>query len=490
MSASMLWYDLETFGLDPAHDRIAQFAGVRTDENLEEIDEPLVLYCQPAVDYLPSPTACLVHGITPQTAMESGIKEYDFALRILKEMAVPATTTSGFNSINFDDEFIRFLFYKNLLEVYTREWENGNSRWDIINLVRAAHDIRPEGIVWPRDADGRPIFKLEAIAKANGVVLAAAHDALHDIRATIGVAKLIKIKQPKLYAWYYSHRKRENLKPLIDLPSRKMLVHTSSEYTRPEGCTTLIAPVAMDAANRNQLVAIDLRFAPEPLVDLSVEEIRARVFTKKEALTGERIPLSQIKLNRCPFLAPVSTLHGADAERLGLDIETSKNRLDFIAATPGLALKLKEVFDEPIPPLETDDPDYRLYSDGFFPDKDRERLARVHEIIGTKGPQEAKNAVSRMKFQDARIPKLAKRFFARNFPETLSGQERLKWRDYCASRIQLPARAGSAELADYARFAETRLVDPTTSLRDKAILHALLDWKSGLEAELLKFEDK
>jgi len=192
MSNTILWYDLETFGLNPQYDRIAQFACIRTDENLEEIDEPIRIYCKPTLDYLPAPSACKVHGITPQMALELGIDEYDFALKIHEEFSVPGTTTAGYNSINFDDEFIRHLFYRNLLDPYEREYANGNSRWDLINLVRAAHDLRPDGIVWPQDNDGYPVFKLEALTKANGLLHESAHDALSDIRATIAMARLNK----------------------------------------------------------------------------------------------------------------------------------------------------------------------------------------------------------------------------------------------------------------------------------------------------------
>ncbi|MEN6363675.1 MAG: exodeoxyribonuclease I [Rectinema sp.] len=492
MAASILWYDLETFGLDPRYDRIAQFACIRTDENLEEIEEPIVLYCKPTPDYLPSPQACLVHGITPQHAEEAGIPEYEFASRILEQMSRPATTTAGFNSVKFDDEFIRHMLYRNLFDPYEREWADGNSRWDAIGLVRAAGDLRPEGIVWPRNEDGKPLFRLEALAKANGIALSSAHDALHDIRATIAVARLVKTKQPRLYGWYYSHRRRESLKPLIDLSSRKMLLHTAAEYTSTSGCTTLVAPVAMDPANRNQLVAIDLRFDPAPLVSLSIEEIRARVFTRAEALDAPRVPLTGIRLNHCPFLAPASSLRKEAAARLGLDPVLCATRLDFIAESKGLAQKLLAVFDSPSAGAsiasDTDDPEYRLYSDSFIPDDDKERLAGMHRTIATQGAASAKDIFMHTRYRDDRIPKLGGRFFARNFPETLTARERSKWRDFCAQRIQLPAREGSAELGDYAGFIDSRLSDPSAPARDRLILHALLDWKSRLEKEVLAYE--
>ena len=486
MASSILWYDLETFGIDPKHDRIAQFACIRTDERLNEIDEPLKLYCKPPLDYLPSPMACMVHGISPQTAFELGLDEYDFTLRLLEEFSRPGTTAAGYNSINFDEEFIRHLLYRNLFDPYAREYAEGNSRWDIINLLRAAHDLRPEGIVWPRDEEGRPLFKLEALSKANGLDHSSAHDALSDIRATIDLARLVRERQRRLYDWYFSHRKRESLKPLINLSARRMLLHTSAEYSSPRGCSTLIAPVGIDPGNRNQLIAIDLRFDPGELVSLSPEEIRARVFTKSGESDKPRVPLSRIRLNHCPYLAPLSTLSKEAEGRLGLDKALCAGRLSFIGSSPGLVDTLMAVFDEPMPAPASDEPELSLYSGGFIPPTDRRKLERFHvdlaearKSLGTL--LELKRSLFASKFKDDRILRLAGRLFARNFPETLSESERLKWRDFCLARIQFPSSEGATELADYRRLKETLLADPNTPAPRRAMAHALLEWGKTLQ---------
>ena len=116
MAQSFLFYDLETFGLDSRADRIAQAALVRTDMELRVIDDPIVLLCRIAPDYLPSPSSCLVTGITPQQTLKDGICEADFIKRINEEFSRPGTTTLGFNSISFDDEFIRNCLYRNLMD--------------------------------------------------------------------------------------------------------------------------------------------------------------------------------------------------------------------------------------------------------------------------------------------------------------------------------------------------------------------------------------
>lgn len=490
MASSILWYDLETFGINPSYDRITQFACIRTNEELEEIEDPIKLYCKPSLDYLPSPQACLVHGITPQVAHELGETEYNFAKKIHFEFSQPGTTVAGFNSINFDDEFIRFLFFRNLFDPYEREYANENSRWDIINLVRATHDLRPEGIVWPKDNNGMPVFKLEALTKANGLDHFSAHDALGDIRATIAVAKLIRTRQRKLYDWYFSHRKRESLKPVIDLPSRKMLLHTSSEYTTQHGCTTLLAPIGMDQANKNQLIAIDLRYDPERLLDLSAEEIRKLVFTKATELDEPRVPLVRIKLNHCPFLAPERVLSAEAAQRLGINRDECSRRADLIRGNPNLIQKLQAVFEIPMEFPSVEDPEASLYSGNFIPKPDRSKLKHLHELlVDPEKAEVARNFAQRSKFSDDRIPRLLLRFFARNFPETLKASERLKWRNYCAQKIQLPPAEGSAELADYRMLIQSFLDNPELPAPKRAVVHSLLDWKSFLEKELLAYDE-
>ncbi|MDA8427170.1 MAG: exodeoxyribonuclease I [Treponema sp.] len=487
MASTIFWYDLETFGLDSRYDRIAQFAGMRTDPELERVGGELALYCTPTPDYLPSPYSCLVHGITPQHALESGVTDYELAKAIRQEMSRPGTVVAGFNSLQFDDEFVRSLLFRNLFDPYEREWKHGNSRWDVIDLMRAAHDLRPEGIVWPTQENGRPIFTLSALAKANGIGHESAHDALHDVQATIGLARLVKTRQPKLFRWYFSHRSRDSLRPLVDLVERRALVHSSVSYTSDRGCTTLVAPVALDPENRNQLIAIDLRFDPASILDLGVEELRRRVFTKEVELDAPRLPLSRIRLNRCPALAPLGTLSGEAAERLGLDVEACLANLEVIKRRPELIQKLVAVYETPPPPPESEDPELRLYEGGFLPESDAAQLAEAQSLLASLEPAEAKKRLYEMRFRDDRPAQLVRRFFARNFPQTLGEAEAARWRSFCAGRLQYPPVKGAADLATYSKVIEQRLADSTTPARDKAILHALLEYRGTLEREVLRY---
>ncbi|NOU21399.1 MAG: exodeoxyribonuclease I, partial [Methyloglobulus sp.] len=228
---SLYWHDFETFGIDPRRDRPSQFAGVRTDLDFNIIDDPLIVYCKPPADYLPHPEACLLTGISPQIAESKGVTEAEFCRRIHEQLAQPNTCSLGYNSIRFDDEFTRNCLYRNFYDPYAREWQNGNSRWDLIDVIRATKALRPDGIDWPTDAEGRPSFRLEELTKANGIAHEAAHDALSDVHATIALAKLVKSAQPKLYQFLWQHRTKTEAFNLLQYGSFKPVVHVSGRYS-------------------------------------------------------------------------------------------------------------------------------------------------------------------------------------------------------------------------------------------------------------------
>ncbi|MAA61720.1 MAG: exodeoxyribonuclease I, partial [Idiomarina sp.] len=163
------WHDYETWGANPLVDRPAQFAGLRTDTAFNVIGRPLTLYAQPTPDFLPNPEATLITGITPQLAAKQGVGEAEFSKAIANEFQKPNTTIIGYNNIRFDDEVTRLLFYRNFYDPYEYSWQNGNSRWDLIDVVRACFALRPDGINWPENSDGQPSLKLEHLSVANNI---------------------------------------------------------------------------------------------------------------------------------------------------------------------------------------------------------------------------------------------------------------------------------------------------------------------------------
>jgi len=449
-SASFYWYDYETFGIDPRVDRIAQFAGVRTDMDFNLIEEPMDIFCKATDDILPAPQACLITGITPQKTLSAGLIEAEFMAAIQQQFSTPNTCVVGFNNIRFDDEFTRYGLYRNFFDPYAREWQNGCSRWDIIDLVRITRALRPEGINWPVDDNGIASNRLELITKANEISHEAAHDALSDVYATIAVAKLIRDKQPKLFDFVFQHKNKQKLAQLLNLQKPQAVLHTSGMYSSEICNTALVYPLAPHPTNKNGIVVFDLRYSPDDLIKLDAEQIIERLYTPRDQLDDgvERIPLKTIHINKCPVIAPINTLDEAAAERTQINREQQLQHMQtLVEAQAQLKNKLQTVFSHN--PFEQEiDPDKSLYSGGFFSPEDRQRMQQLQQMSA----DELAQAQSRFNFSDARIPEMLFRYRARNYPESLNEEEHSRWNEYRTQRFSNePANANSAGLS-YAQF--------------------------------------
>lgn len=427
---TFFWHDYETFGIDPQRDRPCQFAGIRTDSDFNIIGEPIMLYCRPSDDYLPHPEACLITGITPQLAAEKGVCEAEFSAIIHQQLAEPGTCGVGYNSIRFDDEVTRNLLYRNFYDPYAREWQNGNSRWDLIDVVRAAKALRPDGIEWPSNSEGVASFKLEALTKANSLAHEAAHDALSDVHATIAMARLIKQRQPKLFDYLLNNRHKNAALKLLQLGRFTPLIHVSGRYPNRNNNLAVILPLAAHPTNSNEIIVCDLSIDPGPLLELSAIDIQHRLFTVSDALPEgvARIPLKTVHINKSPVLAPLSVIRPTDAARLSLDLEQCETHLQQIKNAPPLSDKLSQVFTREYPDVPRD-PDLMIYSGGFFSHQDKAVMARIRQA-----KPEVLDAFAD-EFADARLPEMLFRYRARNYPACLSQEDRLNWRHYCHDKL-------------------------------------------------------
>lgn len=415
-------HDYETFGQHPALDRPAQFAGVRTDLDFNIIEEPLVVYCTPADDYLPQPEAVMITGITPQTALAKGINEAEFSQRIHQAFSVPGTCILGYNNIRFDDEVSRNIFYRNFYDPYAYSWQNGNSRWDLLDVMRACYALRPEGIIWPENDDGLPSFKLEHLTKANGVEHLQAHDAMSDVHATIAMAKLVKQAQPRLFDYLYQHRNKHKINSLIDIAEMTPLVHVSGMFGAARGNTSWVAPLAWHPDNKNAVIMCDLAGDMSPLLELDTDALRERLYTRRDQLSANQssVPIKLVHINKCPVLAPAKTLLAENAERLGIDRQRCLQNLQLLRQNPQIREKVVALFAEAPPFAASNDVDAQLY-DGFFSDADRAAM----KIIQQTAPQNL--PALDLSFQDRRLDELLFRFRARNYPNTLDDSEQQRW---------------------------------------------------------------
>lgn len=471
--ATLYWHDYETTGADARRDRPLQFAGLRTDLDLNPIEEPAVMYCRPPADALPAPVACAITGITPRHAERDGLCEAEFAAAVLEELARPGTCALGFNSMRFDDEITRHLLWRNLHDPYAREWRDGNSRWDVIDLFRLARALRPQGLEWPEHESGLPSFRLEDLARVNGIEHDA-HDALADVQATLELTRRLRAAQPKLYDWAFSRRDKRSAADLL-MPGGEPVLHVSEKYGSARGCIAPVVALAEHPSNRNGVIVVDLAGDIEPLLEWDTDAIAQALFTPatERAPDAPWIPLKVVKLNAAPVLAPMGTLSEEAAERLGIDPEHTRDVLGVLRERADLANRVRQVF-EPPPAGTTNDVDVALY-DGFVANADRDRMDRLHR----RSPEEL--AVFDPGFVDPRLPELFFRYRARNWPATLSAAEAERWRGLRTSRL-LEGSAGSPR--SLTGFREELAAATADGLVNAELAGELETWAASLTADL------
>lgn len=435
MSQTFFFYDLETSGLSARDDRVMQFAGQRTDMDLQPVGEPYNLLVALNDDTLPSPDALMVTGISPQTTVDEGYTEAQFAKIVAEEVFTPDTIAVGFNNVRFDDEFIRHLLWRNFYDPYEWCWKDGRSRWDMLDVVRMTRALRPEGMEWPVDSEGKPTNRLELMTKANGIAHTSAHDALSDVEALIDVTRLIKGKQPQLFEYLLKMRSKKEVQSLVNLDSRQPFVYASGRYENEWHKTTVAFPLT--AAPHGNVLVYDLRYDPADFVHLSEKELADKVFATWEERQKEnfvKLPVKALQYNRCPAIAPLGVLSQGDGwTRIGLDEQGVTKHMQTLLAHPEFAERLRSVFERKRDYPPSVDPEAQLY-DGFLSDTDRLRVESV------RNASERELADFHPEFGDERLVPLLLHYKARNYPRTLSDSDRVMWEEWRGSRLnrQLP----------------------------------------------------
>jgi exodeoxyribonuclease-1 len=430
MTESFLWYDLETFGINPRTSRISQFAAQRTDLDLNLIDEPISMFCQPADDFLPDPEAALITGITPQYAKQHGLCEADFLAHVHEAMSQTGTCALGYNTIRFDDEFVRFGLYRNFYDAYEREYAGGNSRWDLLDVMRMMYAFSVEALQWPQRDDGIPSFKLEHLAKANNAFEGSAHEALSDVRSLINIARLVKNAAPNLWQYALSLRDKNSVGNKLTVQKNQRILHVSGQFPTTQACTALMLPLMLHPTIKTRTIAVELRPEALKLIDYSVQQIEQNIFTKYSQMPeGEqRIGLKEIHHNRCPIIFTPD-----DAKTIGLKVDFTHLHIDLKQAQE-IHAKLNQAANIITPKLveiyskqrdyDNTDPDGALYS-GFIDKADKSKFSKARISKGQ----------TQLVFNDARLSELYFRYKARNWPESLNFEENALWQKHKAERF-------------------------------------------------------
>lgn len=431
-----LFHDYETTGLNKDFDQIIQFAGVQTDDELNIIGEPHNLLCKPRNDIIPGVAATLTHGISIRHAAKHGLSEIDFARKINAIMSGDGNQCSlGYNTLSFDDEFSRRLFYRNLIDAYSREWRNNNSRADVMPMMYTMYALRPETLEWALKDTGAPSFKLEDITRKNNIVHEHAHDALSDVYATISVAKIIKERNQKLFHHMLSLRNKYTIKDILDKSNlnKSPLLHVSPFYGFEGKYLSLIMPIIKHPTNANATIVCDLRKDVSALLDMSPEEIRSILFTKKEELPEHcpEIPIATIQGNKMPAIFDTSgLLTDAVANRSELDVDACMRNAEIIQKNERIKQIVQNVFSHKLEPHA--DIDAQIYSGGFLSNEDR----RLLDSLQGKPIKEWRSLGE--KASDKRLPEMIYRVIARNYPEELTNEEKSKWDSYRTWRLTNP----------------------------------------------------
>lgn len=434
MATTFFFYDLETSGLSARDDRVMQFAGQRTTLDLEPIGEPYNILVALNDDTLPSPDALMVTGITPQQTVDEGYTEAQFAKLLNEEIFTPDTITVGFNSIRFDDEFVRHLFWRNFYDPYAWCWKDGRSRWDLLDVVRMTRALRPEGIEWPV-VDGKATNRLELITKLNDIDHFKAHDALSDVEALIAVTKLIKERQPQLYGYLLKMRDKNEIKKLVNLEDKQPFVYVSGRYAAEFQKATIAFPLT-SGKNGNVLV-YDLRHDPTPFLNLDLKALEKIFYTPWEERQKEgyqAIPVKELQYNRAPAVAPLGVLEQEDGwKKISLDAETITKHKSLLLSNPSFAENIRSLIEKRPEYQKSPDPEAQLY-DGFLASNDTIGVEKVRtaseQILADLHPD----------FNDPRLDGLLLHYKARNFPRILAEDEVVAWDTWRGDRLrrQLP----------------------------------------------------
>lgn len=438
---TFFFYDLETSGFSPRRDRIMQFAGQRTDMDLNPVGEPVNILVALNDDVLPSPGALMVTKISPQQTVEEGYTEAEFAKMCVEEFFTPDTIAVGYNNIRFDDEHMRHLFWRNFFDPYEWQWKDGRSRWDFLDVVRMVRALRPDGINWPfvenpETGEKFPSNKLELLTKENGIEHENAHDALADVIGLIEVAKILKKSQPKMFDFLFKMREKSEVQKLVNLENPAPFVYTSGRFSA-EFEKTSPAQIVTPAPNRNAVIW-DLRISPEPFLRMSVEEIIDNLensWSERDNTDFLPIPAKILQYNRCPAVAPFGVLTEENLQRLKIDKAEILKNSEILKKNPVFAENLRTAFENRDENFKSQNngeekqPEEQLY-DGFLPDGDKKKVEAV------------RNATARQladfnpEFADERLAKLLPRYKARSFPKSLTSDEKAAWQKYRAENLQ------------------------------------------------------
>ena len=414
------FYDLETFGKDRFRLRQAEFAYCVTDSEFNPIDgQSGALYCAMPPDLLPDPESVMVTGITPREAAEKGFRENEYVRRIIASFPESNVCFTGYNSVKFDDECMRALFFRNFEDPYLMSsYFRSYSRLDILPLVRACHALFPDAFRAAVKDDGSPSFRLTELTELNGLNHEHAHEALSDVMATVAVAGLIRKRQRALWDLFFRMRMKQEFSAEADrlIALRRPAFAVSTSFPGQSSYSALVR-VFDEAAGHSKGIFLS---------DFNI------------VLFNE---------NRCECLFDLSLLSPGRAAELRLDMdEAERNAAVYLKEIAKAKLAVRVLSEKDAADNAQDgrnrSPEECLY-DGFISREDK-GLEKYFHSLERKDPRAMLDVV----FGDERLNRMVKHYFARNLEEHLTPEERERWHEYCRRHIRAESSAYLARIAE------------------------------------------
>jgi exodeoxyribonuclease-1 len=457
MQQTYLFYDLETTGRSKCFDQILQFAAIRTDLNLNELERHQIqvkLNC----DVIPDPEAILIHHI-PVTDMLQGVAEIEAMTQIHALLNTPGTLSGGYNTLKFDDEFLRFSFHRNLLPPYTHQWANQCGRFDLYPLAQLYYLYHHECLNWPTTAEGKITLKLERLSQANQLATGAAHQAITDVEATVALARIFfKNKEMWRYVMDFFDKAAE-LKRRAKIPD---FLETAQEkypialLVGAAGSSDFFQYPALSLGQhlhyKNQ--TLWLRLDKKELATSTLDTFTQTTWVSHQK-PGETFLL--------PFtgrfkkhLSPERTL-------------ITEQNLQWLSDNAPLLSEIQMHYrDYKYPEIPNLDVQADLYTAGFL-SREEERLCAQFHVV----PPEKKALIAEQ-FPTARLQEITTRILGRHYPQHLSPTLREKWQGYLSQLPTNPSTDWRGEQRLTKNMAQQKMVELKKANTENALNLQLL----------------
>ncbi len=406
-------YDLETSGLDSWFDIPLDGAFVLTDENLKKLDEFSFKIKLP-LGVVPSPVA-LITQKAEIDKMHEGDSYYTAMSNLYNKAKEwgPACWL-GYNSIKFDEKFLRMGLYKSIYNQYITN-TNGSTRADLLPLMHCVKMFSPNSLSFPLTDEGKPIFKLDQLAPINNIPHEA-HRSMGDVVATLELSKLVQERCSDL--WTIAMQTTKKLDILQRADELVVFCHGGFNMQRDPDFG-VYATIGANVNMNNELIVFNLSHDLEKYLNVSIEEM-------KKLVRSSDGPFKIIKANESPILLPVDYAAMIDAKfdkvkllNTGYQIKDNFNfRAGVLYALESSVrtYKKSQIVEK------------QIY-DGFYGEDDKNLMELFHE-----GLWDDKASISK-KFKDSRLEELSKRILFHEKPELLDQKEKEKIAYNLAARV-------------------------------------------------------